>query len=136
MLSLQALQSLTKPNLYQIHEDLFRKDEIIKQYVVKTSDLLSLVGANKLMEKRSTSSIAAEQFATKVTPYQVFPVKEDQKNMVIGSSIVKILVRDRSIPTGIGIHSYRGSTKPEKNYLGITIEKLKEYYFKMEPIQL
>ena len=121
MLSLQAFQT----NFYQINVDSFKKveekDEIIKQYVVKTSDLLSRVGANKPMEDRSSSSIPAEQFATNVRPFQVFPVKEGQKNMVIGSSIVRNLGRDRSKPTDIGIHAYQGSTTPEK------LEHIKAY---------
>ena len=126
------------PDLYQIYVDMFEKveekDEIIKQYVVKTSDLLSGVGANKLMENRSTSSITAEQFATKVGPIQVFPVKENQKNIVIGSSIMINLIRDWPIPTDIGIHSYRGSTTPEKRELiKVYPEKnWKQYYFKKE----
>ena len=117
ILSLQAFQTFTKLDFYQIYVDLFKKveekEKIIKQYAVKTNDLPSRVGANKLMENRSTSSIAAEQFANRVRPFHVFPAKEDQKKTLIGSSIVKKLLRDRSIPTDNGKHAYGGSTALE-----------------------
>ena len=108
VLSLQIFQTLTKADFYQSYVDLFEKvgekGEIIKQYAVKTSDLLSGVGATKLMEYRSTSIISAEQFATKARPFQVFPIKEVRKSMVIESSNMTILV-DQSIQTDIVIHA-------------------------------
>ena len=85
------------------------------------------------MQKWSTSSSnAAEQFATKVTPFQVVPVKESQENLVIGWSFVENLARGRYVPTYIGIHAYRSFITPKtkeliKPYPG---KKMKAVLFK------
>ena len=117
-LSLQACETLTKPDFYQKFADLFKKvaenDEIFKQYVVKAKEFYSGVGENKHMEKWSTSSFAAEHLATKVRRFQLIPVKENQKNMVSGGSNMKNMVRYRSLGTDMGINAHWGSTTSEK----------------------
>ena len=46
--------------------------------------------------------------------FQNYVLKEKQTNLVIGSSIVSNLWKDRTIPDDIAIHGYRGSGTEEK----------------------
>ena len=76
------------------------------------------------MENRSTSSITADQFATNVRPFKVFSVKEDHKNMVIGSSFVKNLIK---------VDPYDrcwNSCVPRLHYTGQKLELIKAYSVK------
>ena len=50
----------------------------------------------------------------KVKTFNNFTLKERQSNLVLGSSIVASLWKDRSIPQDIAIHGYRGATTEEK----------------------
>ena len=51
----------------------------------------------------------------KVRDCQPISLKPEVKSLVIGSSLVKRIVNDNSIPTDIGIHAYPGSTTEEKH---------------------
>ena len=92
------------------------KDEIINNYVIATNEFLS-----KAVQKKTTEPTCITETSKKGRLFQVFHIKEEQENLVIGSSLVKNLVKDQTIPCDIGIHSYRGSTTVEK------IEILKQY---------
>ena len=113
MLSSQAFQALSKADLYQIYVDLYKKneekDEVIKQYVITTSNFISKASTNSQLV---TSGRTIQ--AKKVREFKCFPIKDEQKNLVIGSSLVKNLVWDHTIPQDIEIHAYRGSTTLEK----------------------
>ena len=69
LFSLQAFQTFTKPDVYQIFVDFFKKveekHEVIKQYVVKIIDHFEWVAADKPNENWSTISMAAEHLQPK-----------------------------------------------------------------------
>ena len=46
--------------------------------------------------------------------FPVYQLKETQKNLVIGSSLVSRLINDHRFPDDCTIHAYRGSTTKEK----------------------
>ena len=46
--------------------------------------------------------------------FPTFSIPENTENLLLGSSLVKNLVNDNSIPQDICIHAYRGSTTKEK----------------------
>ena len=54
MLSSQAFQALSKADLYQIYVDLYKKneekDEVIKKYVITTSNFISKASTNSQLE--------------------------------------------------------------------------------------
>ena len=81
-----------------------------------SNEFLSKAVQNKTMEPTGIT-----ETAKKVRPFQAFHIKEEQRNLVIGSSLVKNLVKDQTIPCDIGVHRYRGSTTVEK------IKILKQY---------
>ena len=120
MLSSSAFQALSKADLYQLYTEVYKKmeekDEIIKNYVIASNEFLS-----KAVPKKNTEPTGITETSKKVRSFQAFHIKEEQGNLVIGSSLVKNLVKDQTIPCDIGIHSYRGSTTDEK------IEILKQY---------
>ena len=107
-------------DLYQLYTVVYKKmeekDEIIKNYVIASNEFLS-----KAVPKKTTEPTGITETSKKVRSFQAFHIKEEQGNLVIGSSLVKNLVKDQTIPCDIGIHSYRGSTTDEK------IEILKQY---------
>ena len=100
-------------NLYKRNEE---KDKVIKQYVITTSNFISKASTNSQLE---TSGRTIQ--AKKVRELKCFTIKDEQKNLVIGSSLVKNFVWDHTIPQDIGIHAYRGSTTLEE------MEVLKQY---------
>ena len=46
--------------------------------------------------------------------FPTFNIPENTENLLLGSSLVKNLVNDNSIPQDICIHAYRGSTTKDK----------------------
>ena len=50
----------------------------------------------------------------KVRDFDLIPLKQEQSNFVLGSSIIGKLRRDATIPLDTAIHAYSGSTTKEK----------------------
>ena len=69
------------------------------------------MGSSTGRNDKSTGNIPER----KVREFQPIFLKPEVKNLVIGSSLVKRIVDDNSIPTDIGIHAYPGSTTEEKH---------------------
>ena len=95
MLSSSAFQALSKVDLYQLYTEVYKKmeekDEIIKNYVIASSEFLS-----KAVPKKTTEPTGITETSKKVRSFQAFHIKEEQGNLVIGSSLVKNLVKDQT----------------------------------------
>ena len=116
----EEFNSDNKNELYRIYVDLFKKveekDSIIKEFVLSASQVL--------LKKQSTddpkeSGKISNQYNTpiiqEVRVRHFEPTEVPTKTqLVIGSSLVKNLVGDSTIPEDICVHDYRGSTTCEK----------------------
>ena len=101
----------------RIYVDLFKKleekDSIIKEFVISASQFLLKKQSNDAPKKSGKISnqynppIIQEVRVRRFEPKEV-PTKT--RNLVIGSSLVKNLVGDSTIPEDICAHDYRGST--------------------------
>ena len=69
------------------------------------------MGSSTGRNDKSTGNIPER----KVREFQPICLKPEVKKLVIGSSLVKRIVDDNSIPTDIGIHAYPGSNTEEKH---------------------
>ena len=117
MLSLQTFEKTSKNELYNIYRELYEKlqekEKIIEQHVINISNYLKGTATNNTPQASSTTSTSGYN-VNKVRSFQAFPVKDNTTNLIIGSSIVKNLVNDRSFPADVEVHAYRGSTTLEK----------------------
>ena len=120
MLSLQSFEKLPKCKLYQIYVDLFKKveekDDLIKNYVIQCSVYIkeSRPDGDQATYKKDQEVPHNLNNEHKVRTFPTFSIPENTENLLLGSSLVKNLVNDNSIPQDICIHAYRGSTTKEK----------------------
>ena len=70
--------------------------------------------ASDATPEQVTVSKAKVSSAEKVREFDAIEHKNDQVNIVLGSSIVAKFESDATIPSDCGIHAYRGSTTKEK----------------------
>ena len=68
------------------------KDKNIKNYVIASNEFLS-----KAVQKKTTEPIGTTKTSKKVRWFQAFLIKEEQGNLVIGSNLVKNLVKGQTI---------------------------------------
>ena len=119
----EEFNSHNKNELYRIYVDLFKKveekDSIIKEFVISASQFLLKKSSQMTIQRNQVKSrtnitplIIQEVRVRRFEPKEV-PTKT--QNLVIGSSLVKNLVGDSTIPEDICVHDYRGSTTCEKN---------------------
>ena len=115
MLSSAAFQSLSKAEAYKLYTSIYEKyeekDRIISTFITNLESKLDNLGSSTGRNDKSTGNIPER----KVREFQLIFLKPEVKNLVIGSSLVKRIVDDNSIPTDIGIHAYTGSTTEEKH---------------------
>ena len=88
MLSLQ-FQALSNADMYRIYLELYNKneekDDIIKRYVLTTSNFITRTSTNyQLCTFRRTNG------ARKVKAFNCFPIKNEENDLVIDSNLVKI----------------------------------------------
>ena len=137
MLSLQNFEKLSKCELYQIYGDLFKKveekDDLIKNYVIQCNTYIK-----ERREDGDQATCKKDQEVPhnlndeyKVRTFPTFNTPENAENLLLGSSLVKNLVNDNSIPQDICIHAYRGSTTkkidvlkkyPEKDFKTVVLQ--------------
>ena len=111
MLSCDASQNLSKAQLYEIYVATYKKmeakDDIIKKHVLTVSDYLSRSNPSQPTSHQTSAS------NNQVRSFQAFDIREKITNIVIGSSLMKNLMNDRSIPGDASVHASRGSTTLE-----------------------
>ena len=114
MLSSAAFQSLSKAEAYKLYTSIYEKyeekDRIISTFITNLESKLDNSGSSTGRNDKSTGNIPER----KVREFQPIFLNPEVKNLVIGSSLVKRIVDDNSIPTDIGIHAFPGSTTEEK----------------------
>ena len=112
MLSYEAFQNLSKAQLYELYVATYKKmeekDDIVKKHVLTVSDYLTRSNPSQLTSYQTSAS------NNQVRSFQAFDIREKTTNLVIGSSLVKNLMNDRSIPEDVSVHAYKGSTTQEK----------------------
>ena len=120
MLSFQSFEKLSKCELYQIYVDLFKKveekDDLIKNFVLQCSTYIKerRQDGDQAIYKKDQEVPHNLNNEYKVRTFPTFNIPENTENLLLGSSLVKNLVNDHSIPQDICIHVYRGSTTKEK----------------------
>ena len=88
----------------QVYEKLEQKEKYIEDYITSVHQNLSSLGSNEANGKN--------------VPNNRNP--PEAKNIILGSSIIGKLETDKTIPTDIIVHAYRGSTIEK-------LEMLKKY---------
>ena len=83
-----------------------------RQLQEKTSEQLSTEGEGTT--NHESKSRKNQVFSEKVRELDLIPLKQEQSNLVLGSSIIGKLESDATIPLDTAIHAYRGSTIKEK----------------------
>ena len=142
MLSAATFNGLSKTEGYKIYSALFtknkekekiirEKDVIINDFIKKMEQRLEFKGQDS--NQRSDYQSGETQEA-KVRVFKPFSDPEGTTNIVIGSSIIRKLADDPSIPQDTAIHSYRGSTNFEKTKVVLNYRptKMKTVVCKME----
>ena len=115
MLCQESFNRLSKEQLYSIYTDLYKKNEeresIIINYIKNPTE-----GQRKDDNSGSLGSFGKDKSNNQqsVRTFRSFPIYDHTENLILGSSIVKNLVHDKSIPKDITTHAYRGSTTSEK----------------------
>ena len=90
-------------NLYsQVFNKLEQKENLIENYIRQKN-----TGNQEEQPSSNMGTVSTRNFP-------VYQLKETQKNLVIGSSLVSRLMNDHSFPDDCTIHAYRGSTTKEK----------------------
>ena len=124
MLSQNAFMSLTKPEAYKLYADLYQKvdekDSIITKFITTATEKLQQL-TTEMAPKKLQENQTVKLPNKKVRSFQNFPVKEGTCNLVLGSSVVKKLAFDKTLPKDTEVHGYSGSTTLEK------IEVLSKY---------
>ena len=90
-------------NLYsQVFNKLEQKENLIENYIRQKN-----TGNQEEQPSSNMGTVSTRNFP-------VYQLKETQKNLVIGSSLVSRIINDHSFPDDCTIHAYRGSTTKEK----------------------
>ena len=111
MLSQESFNGLSKAQLYNIYTELYRrttKEQII-DYVKRSS--MGNTGSQFSYHKVTGNKA---NYPEKERTLKVILLPERTGNLILGSSIVKNMVGDRTILTNIVTHAYQGSTTSEK----------------------
>ena len=118
----EVFMKLNREQMYdlykQVYEKLEQTEKFIEDYITSVHQKLSSLGSNKASSSSTTQVSIEEQIL------RTFPIIENPsggKNINLGSSIIGNLETDKTIPTDITFHAYRGSTTIEK------LEMLKTY---------
>ena len=127
MLPFSTFEKLTKNEIYHLYCEVYQanvqKDQIIQNYLKAINEKIERRGTNEAQSAGEvTSTIPMESSVNpgstnrinKVRTFNNFTLKERQSNLVLGSSSVASLWKDRSIPQDIAKHGYRGATTEEK----------------------
>ena len=83
-------------------------DDIIKKHVLTVSDYLTRSNPSQPTSHQTSAS------NNQVRSFQAFDIREKTTNIVMGSSLMKNMMNDRSIPEDVSMHAYRRSTTLEK----------------------
>ena len=122
ILPFSAFEKLTKNEIYQIYCEVYqanqRKDQIIHNYLKtiteknerRTEENQPIVIQPNVNANPGNINTETE----KVRTFNNFFLKETQQNLVLGSSIVAHLSKDKTIPQDVAIHGYQGSSTREK----------------------
>ena len=111
------------------------KDDLIKNYVIQCSTYIKerRQDGDQATYKKDQEVPHNLNNEYKVRTFPTFNIPETStENLFLGSSLVKNLVNDNSIPQDICIHAYRGSTTKEKIAL---LEKYPEKELKTVVLQ-
>ena len=98
--------SLTKPEAYKVYADIYQKvdhkDSIITNFITAAEELqkLSIAMTQKELQENPTVEVPNK----KVRSFQNFPVKDGACNLVLGSSVVKKLAFDKTLPKDTDVH--------------------------------
>ena len=114
MLYSTAFQSLSEAEAYKLYTSIYEKyeenNQIISTFITNLENKLDNLGSSTGRNDKSTGNQNE-----RLESFNLFSSNLKLKNLVIGSSLVKRIVDDNSIPTDIGIHAYPGSTTEEKH---------------------
>ena len=113
MLSQESFNSLSKAQLYNIYIELYQKNEEREQIIIDYVKRSSMGNTGSQFSYHKVTGSKAND-PEKVRTFKVIPLPERTGNLILGSSIVKNMAGDRTIPTDIVTHAYRGSTTSEK----------------------
>ena len=124
ILPFSAFEKLNKTELYhlycEVYQSSLQKDLIIQNYLKNINEKVSY-GRSSLDDAPQRDVGTAVKASSgnnsgthQVREFQNYVLKEKQTNLVIGSSIVSNLWKDKTIPEDIAIHGYRGAGTEEK----------------------
>ena len=113
MLSVTAYEKLTKTETYKLYTELYKK---LEEKGVIITDFIKDMRNNwkNTTEPVKETRLAPATNFNKVREFNEIPIREEANNLVMGSSIVRRLATDRSIPADVQILAYSGSTTKEK----------------------
>ena len=124
ILPFSAFEKLNKTELYhlycEVYQSSLQKDQIIQNYLKNINGKVSYRRSSvddapqRDVGTAVKASTGNNRGTHQVREFQNYVLKEKQTNLVIGSSIVSNLWKDRTIPDDIAIHGYRGSGTEEK----------------------
>ena len=126
MLPFSTFEKLTKNEIYHLYCEVYQsnvqKDQIIQNYLKainekierRTNEKQPAGGVTSTTPMDSSVIPGSTNRINKVRTFKNFNLEEKQSNLVLGSSIIASLWKDRSIPQDIAIHGYRGATTEEK----------------------
>ena len=116
MLTFSTFEKLTKNEIYHFYCEVYQanvqKDQIIQKYLEAIFEKIERRGTNEAQSAgKVTSTLPIESSVNpgstnrinKVRTFNNFTLKERQSNLVLGSSIVASLWKDRIIPQDIAI---------------------------------
>ena len=113
MLSQESFNSLSKAQLCNIYIELYQKNEEREQIIIDYVKRSSMGNTGSQFSYHKVTGNKAND-PEKVRTIKVIPLPERTGNLILGSSIVKNMAGNRTIPTDIVTHAYRGSTTSEK----------------------
>ena len=124
LLSLTEWVQLKKETSYKLYLDLHQRLQKKEKYIENVLVTYQRQLQDKSLEQSTTEgegttnpeskSRKNQVFSEKVRDFDSIPLKQEQSNLVLGSSIIGKLESDATIPLDTAIHAYRGSTTKEK----------------------
>ena len=130
MLSLKSFEKLSKQEAYNIYEELYKKveekDAVIVDFI---KDLKSKWNQSPAPQQTKENTVG---YSTRVREFQTIKVKDEATNIILGSSIIKRMATDRTIPDDVQVLAYPGSSTKEKIRI---VEKYEEKKIKTMVLQ-
>ena len=106
----EAFMKLNREQMYDlyklVYENLKQKEKFIEDYITSVHQKLSSLGSNEASSSSTTQVSMEEQM---VGTFTIIKTPLRQKILFLGSSSIRKLETDKTTPTDITVHAYRGS---------------------------